>query len=50
MLEQLPVVAIHELPYYNNLYTIGSRAPEYMQGQGKDKPIYLFTAYLVRFN
>ncbi len=50
MLEQLPVFAIHELSYYSKLYTIGSGAPKYMQGQGKDKPIYLFTAYLVTFS
>lgn len=24
-------------------------APTYMQGQGKDKPIYMFTAYLGKF-
>ncbi len=34
----------------DKLYTIGSRAPKYMQGTGKNKPIYLFTEYLVRFN
>jgi len=49
MLECLPLVAITELPYYSKLYTIGSRAPKYMLGQGKDKPICLLNAYLVRF-
>lgn len=38
MLKQLPVFATHELSYYSKLYTVGSRAPEYMQGQGPDKP------------
>ena len=50
MLKQLPVFTVHELSYYNKLYTIGSRAPKYMQGQGMDKPIYLFTAYLVKID
>ncbi len=50
MLKQLPVFAVHELSYYDKLYTIGSRAPKNMQGQDKDKPIYLFTAYLVKFS
>lgn len=50
MQQRLPIVARCELSYYAKLYSIGSRAPKYMQGQGKDKPIYLFNAYLVRFN
>ena len=50
MLQRLPIVASCQLSYYSKLYTIGSRAPKYMQGHGKDKPIYLFNAYLVRFN
>ena len=49
MLQQMPVFAEYELPYYSKLYTIGSRAPKYMQAQGSDKPIYLFTAYLVKY-
>ena len=47
-ISQLPVLGVHELAYYHRLYTIGSRAPNYMQGQ--NKPIYLFTAYFVKFN
>lgn len=50
MLEQLPVFGVHEIAYHHKLYTIGSKAPRYMQGQGNDRPVYLLTAYLVKFN
>ena len=48
MLQQLPIFAEYELSYNSKLYTIGSRAPKYMQAQGCDKPNHLFTAYLVK--
>ena len=50
MLRQLPFAAVYDIPYDGQLYTIGCRAPKYMQGKGEDKPIYLLTAYLVNFN
>ena len=50
MIRQLPVFGVHALAYYHKLFTIGSRAPNYMQGQGRDRPCHLFTAYFVKFN
>ena len=48
MLRQLPINAVQELSYHASLYTIGSRAPK--QLQGVNKPIYILTAYLVKFD
>ena len=47
MLGELPTVAVHELPYFAGLYTIGSRAPQHMQDE-HNKPVYLPTAYRVK--
>ena len=47
MLKQLPIKAVQELSYHASLYSIGSRAPSHMQGV--NKPVYILTAYLVKF-
>ena len=46
MLRQLPIVAVHELPFKPNMYSIGSRCPKSMQ---LNKTTFLLNAYLVRF-
>ena len=42
MLKRLPIVREMPIEYYSKLYTVGSRAPRCMQGQGPDKPMSSF--------
>ena len=48
MLQRLLVIAKYEINSYSKLHSIGSRAPQYMQGHGKDSSIFLLHAYLVK--